>query len=217
MKRKIRSSETMLFAGLFFLLIIALIYCGVKLTGKDNDIYVEPGRAVEVYVNGEPLYVDEVDATLELNEGLSRQVVVENTIDEMLMIQYAKASGVNVSDKEVNDVITEYETHFPEIYSLALDGYGEEGLKEGLRNQQYLSHAMDMILSDPNYAVTVNDSIIDEYLEENGISPDSLSEAEYNEATNLYIESQELAVKDSWVEAARASSEIIYEANNMDR
>lgn len=173
-------------------------------------------EAVEVYVNGEALYTYEVDETLKLNPEVSREEVVENTIDDMLIIQYAREHNIDVSDEEVEYMLNLYQEHYPEIYEIALDGYGMESLKSGIKTRLLLSDALEMILSEPDYKIDESQEAIDEYLMENGIDPESLVESEYIEARNLYVKAQEIKMRETWLENARMSAEIIYSEESVD-
>lgn len=203
--------------GIVFLVIFifcAILFAGLHQEKHTNDLNVT--EAVEVYVNGEALYTYEVDETLKVNPEVSREEVVENTIDDMLIIQYAKAHNIDVSDEEVEYMLNLYQEHYPEIYEIALDGYGTEGLKSGIKNRLLLSKALEMILSEPDYKIDESKEAIDKYLMENGIDPESLVESEYIEARNLYVTAQEIKMKETWLENARISAEIIYSEENAD-
>lgn len=184
---------------------------------KDNLEISDVTEAVEVYVNGEALYVFEVDETLVVNPEVSREEVIENTINDMLMIQYARANNIDVTDEEVEYILNLYQTHYPEIYEIALEGYGTEGLTSGIKNRLLLTAALESILEEPDYTIDLSNEAIDKYLLENGIEPDSLEEAEYEEARILYVNAQEVKMKEAWIENARLSAEIIYKGESESK
>lgn len=183
-----------------------ILFANLRQEKQTNNLSIT--EAVEVYVNGEALYTYEVDETLKLNPEVSREEVVENTIDDMLIIQYAREHNI---DEEVEYMLNLYQAYYPEIYEIALDGYGMDALKSGIKNRLLLSDALEMILLEPDYKIDESQEAINEYLIENGIDPESLGESEYIEARNLYVKAQEIKMKEKWLENARMSAEIIYE------
>lgn len=156
--------------------LIIFIFCVIFFAGifrKDKLNNSNVIEAVEVYVNGEALYVYEVDETLNVNPEVSREEVVENTINDMLMIQYARTNDIHISDEEVEYILKLYQTHYPEIYEMALEGYGTDGLKSGIKNRLLLTATLERILEEPDYEIDLSNEALDKYLLENGIEPDS--------------------------------------------
>lgn len=194
----------------FFAIIILCIVIFASFFQEKHHSILDKIKEVEVYVNGEALYVYEVDLTLDVNPEVSREEIIENTINNMLMIQYARANSIGVSDEEVEHWLALYQEHYPDIYEIALEGYGAEELREGIKNRLLLSAALEGILTEPDYKIDLSDEAVNRYLLDSGIKPEGLEEAEYEEARNLYVKAQQAEKKAAWIENARLSAEIIY-------
>ena len=206
-----KSSER--YGKIFFLVFVGVlaIACSAYFIGIQNGLREKEGDAVvEVYVNGEALYAYEVDAVLKVNPGMDREAIIESTIDEMLIIQYAREKQIEIADDELNYVLKVYQEHYPEIYRDAVDGYGEEGLKTGIKNRLLMSAALIEIMEEPAYKIDLSADAVWQYLFENGLDPATLNEDEYEEAKKLYVERKEAENKERWIRNARQVAEIIY-------
>ena len=189
------------------LFVACLGYIVITQSGLNKDV---ENNAVEVYVNGEALYTYEVDDTLKVNPGLERETIIENTIDEMLIIQYAKEKQIEITDEEVACVLKAYQEYYPEIYKDAMDGYGEEELKSGIKNKLLLNAAIEEIMNEPLYKINFEDDDVWQYLSENGIDPAALDEDDYEEAKKLYVEAKKRENKKRWISNARKAAEIVH-------
>lgn len=216
MKKISNKNVKYLIIAFFAVIILCIVFFARAIQEKHHDNLDITGE-VEVYVNGEALYVYEVDATLAVNPEVSREEIVENTINDMLMIQYARENGINVSDEDVEHLLELYQEHYPEIYGIALEGYGTEQLREGIRNRLLLSAALEEILTEPDYGIDISNEAINRYLLDNGIAPEDLDKSEYEEARNLYIKAQQAKIKMAWIENARSSAEIIYPGESVGK
>lgn len=190
---------------LIFIFFIAIIACCIAVCHFNSS-----DLSVEVYVNGEPLYKHEVDATQEMNPYSKREDIVYNTVNDMLLIQYAKSIGITVSNDEIDAIIIEYKEHYPDIYAAALDGYGEDQLRQGTENRLLIEYALQHIYEDFSADLDINQEIINRYLIENNISPESLTDSEYQLLVESYLNTQKAGIKDSWLENARQTSDIVY-------
>lgn len=196
---------------IFALVIVLAAACMFYILVFQNGIgQTEGNDAVEVYVNGEALYAYEVDAVLKVNPGLDREAIIESTIDEMLIIQYARDKQIEVADAELNNILKIYQEQYPEVYRDALDGYGEEGLRAGIKNRLLISAALEEIMAEPEYRIDLSEEAVRQCLLENGVDPATLNDDEYEEAKKLYVDMKETENKERWISNARQVAEIIY-------
>ena len=163
-------------------------------------------NAVILTVNGEPLYNYQVDRVVSQSKRYERSEIIETSIDDLLLIQYAQANGCEVSDEEVSAKLQAYKESLPAIYELAVDRYGINDLKSGLKNMILIDRAKDLYLSS-NASKSYSETELDEYLIKNDIAPEQLTEEQYDLASQEYIE---ITLINSLLSDLRSTASIIY-------
>ena len=73
---------------------------------------------VLVTVNGEPILKAEIDPVYEeyIESDITYEQIIEDTIDEILVIQQAPKYKLSVSETDVDESIEFYKITYPEMY-----------------------------------------------------------------------------------------------------
>lgn len=149
-------NKKVLCIGLTILIISFLVGCSK--TTEQNE--------VAAIVNGEKIYCEEIKNVLHNDETLTYDTVLQNTINDLLIIQYGKKSGIDVFTDEV-------ESRFNEIVALSptimkkIEGIGVEQYKKILKNVILLEKSKEFYLSQFKSELLVTDEEIDEWYKEN--------------------------------------------------
>lgn len=139
------------------ILTIIITGCGSKLS--ENNI--------AAIVNDEYIYYDELINVIENSDGIAYETVLTNTISDLLMIQYGRSNGIDVTDSEVDERYNEVLFLYPEIKSDIERGIGISKYKENLRKQMLLAKIRDYYISEHKEEVAVSEEEITEWYEKN--------------------------------------------------
>lgn len=140
------------FMAIFVIIIGAFLLKNNESKNVTNFKTTTENQNVIVSVNGENIYNYEIDRVFEQYQdtnSISKEKIIENTIDEILVIQKGKDDyGIDVSDSEVKALIDDYKLNFPEQYSKALEIYGEESFFKGQKDRQYYNKTKEYVLKN---------------------------------------------------------------------
>jgi hypothetical protein len=161
-------------------------------------------------VNGEPLYSKQINRVLKQYDDLSRDEVIEASIDDMLLVQYGKKNGCVVSEDELSVRIHEYKDLNSYIYSEAIKIYGETDLKKGLENRIIIEKAKDLYLNSISDTSNLKTISFEEYLALYKINKDQLDSDQINLAKEKYVDYQKNSIIKSWLDRLKEGAEIKY-------
>lgn len=120
---------------------------------------------VLVYVNGDPIFLHDIEASIERYEknniSIGNQEALQSAISEMLVIQQADKTGLIVSDEEINELVLELEKESPLLYKIVCEDYTSiDAYKSAMKLSTKYNHMME--------------HVVNEYLSKNQISEDEI-------------------------------------------
>jgi len=96
-------------------------------------------------VNDEVIqYKDVQKIYSQLDEEETPTMVLDSLIDELVVVTFAEEAGVSVTDEEVDSLMEDYKTIFPEIYQEGKRIYGKEDFYEGIKWQLIYDKVYDI-------------------------------------------------------------------------
>jgi parvulin-like peptidyl-prolyl isomerase len=126
-------------------------------------------KTLAAVVNGEPIYMSEIDkryASLspQLQQLYSKEVIVNQSIDELLLLQDAKKMNISVTDqdvdKEIKTIMEENGLDQQKLEeNLQAQGWTLDYLKDAFRKKLYIDELIKRITID----VKVTDAEVNEY------------------------------------------------------
>ena len=117
----------------FFVCVIGIIIFSIYQGFKTNDKYRE-GVAAEV--NGEVIFANEIERVLseyDDTDGITYDGILENTINELLLVQYGKRNGFIASKEEILEREEYLKNTMPDVYA-EIEKNGIEDYRKNLEN-----------------------------------------------------------------------------------
>lgn len=139
-------------------MIIILTFCGCSQNTELNEI--------AAIVNGENIYQEEILNVLNDDKNLTYDVVLQNTIDDLLLIQYGIELGMEVSDQDVEERFSEVVSLSPMIEE-KIEKFGIDKYKDILKNVITIEKVKKDYLSKYEKDLQVTDAEIDNWYREN--------------------------------------------------
>jgi len=154
----------------------------------DRHEYIE--TQIAATVNGENIYVHQLDLVVnQLPYGeVSRMEILENTINELVIIQEAERFGISISEDEVAQIMYSYQSMFPEIFEDAIEIFGHEEFSFGLRQRNLHTITRDFIVENeiiPN--IEISDDILLDHLRNIGMEDIELNGEIYYHVENHFV------------------------------
>lgn len=117
----------------FLVCVIGIIIFSIYQGFKTNDKYRE-GVAAEV--NGEVIFANEIERVLseyDDTDGITYDGILENTINELLLVQYGKRNGFIASKEEILEREEYLKNTMPDVYA-EIEKNGIEDYRKNLEN-----------------------------------------------------------------------------------
>ena len=196
MKRTIVTIVAMLIGSILFLSISGC-------NSKNSDIVVT--------VNGEAIYEYQLENVMKqsIDNSISREDLLENSINQLVVVQYGKKVGISIDDNYFDDYINRYKSGYPEYFAKGIDVYGEEEFIDGLRYHLIYQMTREKVISDNFSDIEISENILTLYIKEKGLRIE-LSKENYDLVKDKYISEKQEELFDEWVAEQRSNSEIEY-------
>lgn len=198
-------------AILLILGLVSISIIGTRLNIQNNaDKEEKTDNECIVTVNGEKILKQEIATVYnEFKEtGVKFNDIVENSIDEILVIQQADDYEITCTDEEIEQALNEYRSLYPEEYEKAENLYGKDHVKKGQRNRILYSKVKEYFFDNLAEKVISND-LVKKFISKNNLN-EQLKKYSYNdikESLNDEIRKFEL---DEWILELREKAEIVY-------
>lgn len=119
----------------------------------DNKLKNNEESEVAAIVNGERIYVEEI--VYASNEsGRTYHEVLEDTINDLLIIQYGRNNGIVVTDDEVVNRIQEVKISLPSVYEDIEKSIGTEKYKKNIKQLLFLTKTREYLEKESNITIT---------------------------------------------------------------
>ncbi len=120
---------------------------------------------VVAIVNGEKILLSDIKTVyLKYNQDMNNyksyitpKSILENSINEILILQEAKSKGIKVSSEEVDKRIHELNEHFPMLYKKITKEEGLEKYKIMLKDRMLYQKMHDKIIEESNEELSITD------------------------------------------------------------
>lgn len=160
-------------------------------------------------INGEKILKREIDLVYRQFEDseIEYEEILNNSIDEVLVIQKAKDFKIEVSNSEVESRIQEYKEMYPDLYNEAVDIYGVKELYKGQRNRiiynKVKAYVMSNIIGEDISDRTVSD-FIDKYNLKSQLEDYTTAQIK----SSLHSELEEYLFE-NWIEDIKKEADIV--------
>lgn len=207
---------------MFFFLGCMIFVCVLGLSGcanrdsqiiKGTSIFADESvlKDVIVDVNGEFVLKSEIDPVYKQysNTEVSYEKIVDDTIKEILVIQQSAKYNILISDKEVEQLLTDFEKEHPKLYMESMELYGEEKLKRKLKDNFLYDQTKTYV---KKHILTIDDSVVNSFKSQQEFNGylDKMSNEDL--LISLGNEITEYAFY-QWVEVLRTNAKITYYSN----
>lgn len=95
---------------------------------------------------------------------LIREEVLENSIDQLVVIQYGKKSGVNIEDDFFSKYIDDYKKQYLQQYEKGILIYGEEEFHKGLKYHLIYQQTKKIVISEKIKDVNITEEVLQDFL-----------------------------------------------------
>lgn len=189
---------------LFLSVVMAICLCACEKSKKES----KADSPVLVMVNGEPIFKAEIDPVYEeyRESDVTYEQIIEDTIDEVLVIQQAPKYKLSVSEADIDENIEFYKASYPELYQELFETYTEEEIRKKLGDRALFSTVRDYALK---HICPIDHELIEEFANEYELEEQLKSYTDDQLKYTLNSELQNFAIK-QWVKELRVSAEIVY-------
>lgn len=152
--------------------------CAVSRAEQKSSIE-QADAGVAAVVNGETIFLKNIEAayaqqSMDLQNPYARiqdkREILNNTIRELVVIQYGKSQGVFLSDQDNSQFIENLKEYMPEAYERGIAAYGEEEYHNGLRMRQLFTFSKKDIMERLEKEITISMNEVNAYVAEHGIT-----------------------------------------------
>lgn len=154
-------------AGLLILGLVSIAIIGTRLNIQNNSDKEKELLDSEciVTVNGEKILKQEIETVYnEFREaGVKFNDIVENSIDEILVIQRADDYEITCTEEEIERALKEYRSQYPEEYEKAENIYGKDHVKKGQRNRILYSKVKEYFF-DNLVDKDISDDLVEKFI-----------------------------------------------------
>lgn len=185
---------------------IAVCLCAC---GKQNPTQeADAGGTVLATVNGEPILKSEIDPVYEeyRESDVTYEQIVEDTIDEILVIQQAPKYKLSVSEDDIDESVAFYRSTYPDMYRELSETYTEEEIRKKLGDRLLFSTVRDYALEE---ICPIDHPLIQEFKAVNKLEEQLDGYTDEQLKQTLDSELQNFALK-QWTKELRTSAEIVY-------
>lgn len=190
----------------FLLAMISICLCAC---GEQNPAQkAEAGDPILATVNGEPILKSEIDPVYEeyKESDVTYEQIIEDTIDEILVIQQAPKYKLSVSKADVDESVEFYKITYPKMYQELSETYTEKEIRKKLKDRLLFSTVRDYALK---YICPVDRQMIQQFKKIHGLEEQLKGYTDEQLKHTLDSELQDFAIK-QWMKELRISAEIVY-------
>lgn len=210
MKSKI--IKCLLLGAIFIFVVIVCIYRVTFIQKNEKKYNSIPTKSSFVAsVNGEKILKKEIDVVYKQfkNSGIQYDEILENSIDEILVIQQAKKFSISrITESEVQEQLKEYKDHYPDLYKEAVNTYGKDDLYKGMQSRMTYEKVKKYVFSNI-LQNKVTDDNVKRYIAKHSLSKllEKYSIKQIKQSLNSEIVE---SLFDDWVDSLRKEAQIVY-------
>lgn len=192
-----------------FLALVLLSACSAKSIYEQSDIDIND---VLVKVNSDYILKSDIDPIYEQYKGttVTYKKIVEDSILEMLVVQSSSKYDTQISEKELDSILADFENSQPDMFKEAADENGIEKLRQKLKIRNTYSktkeYVMDNILLKDK---TISHDVIEQFKKENNLVEQLAPYSDEEIIQNLKKELEEFMFRE-WMLQLRDKADIEY-------
>lgn len=195
-------------------LILTLITLILMSSCNNNSIYAQSSIDMDnalVRVNDDYIMKSDIDPVYEQYNGtIPYEKIVEDSILEMLVVQSSTNYGIKIKEKQLDEILAEFEKNHSDTYKEVIEENGIENLRKKLKIRNTYSmtkeYVMENILLKDK---TIPHNIIEEFKKENGLVEQLAPYSDEQIIQNLSKELEEYMFKE-WMLELRGKADIEY-------
>lgn len=104
-------------------IVLSLAICILVFSACGNN--AEKNNEIAAVINGENLYISDIERVAS-EMDTDKNEVLNDSINDLVVIQYGIENGIIISDATVNKRIEEVESAYPDIYNDIVESIGKE-------------------------------------------------------------------------------------------
>lgn len=185
------------------MIVVSIIFFSCSFNSLENKIVVT--------VNDEAIYEYQIQNVLNqsLEKPIDRDFLIENSINELVVVQFGQKNGIKIEDDLFQEYISNYKKQYPDYFQKGIDIYGVDEFYKGLKYHLIFQQTKDKIIKEEISETNATDNDLKSYLKTKEYDI-ILSDENYNLIKEKYIkETQEILFKE-WVEKQRKDCSIFY-------
>ncbi len=201
-----RKAKINLIAGIIIGIIIICLFV-LYLTGCDTvDFSKTPSRDAAATVNGESITIQDINEQYdrvpeEYKQFITKEMILNQSIDELLLLQEAKKQGISVTAGELSEIMGNL---------IAQSGLSKEDFDKTLEEQNL---TMEFLEDYYEKQLTINRLLNKTVLSKIVISSSEIEEY-YNNNKNEFITPEQVRARHILVESAEEAEGILKQLNN---
>lgn len=162
-------------------------------------------------INGEIIYEYQIDNVIKQSSdnSIDRKKVLENSIDELIVVQYGKKQGLDVDNTTFDEYIEEYKKEYPKQYAKGIEVYGEKDFHSGLKYHIIYQNTRDYIIEEKIRNIEITDEKLNDFLFDKGVGI-SVSDDNRSFIKEKYLDFESNRLFDEWIKEQRKKSKIEY-------
>lgn len=186
-----------------------VLLSGIMVSCQKNDDMTESD--ILVWVNDDVILKSQVDLVYEdyKDTNISYDKIVEDSILELLVAQKSSEYGITLSDRELQEIVSDFEKEMPELYQDAIETYGEEELMHKLRIRNLFSRTKQYVIDNIILADGISHDDILKFEQANGLEQQLSPYTDEQIIGNLEKEITEYLFAD-WMNQLRDNANIQY-------
>lgn len=191
------------------ILIFSLVFAGCsKVSTEETTESATTNDIVLVTVNNEQILKSEIDPVYKeySDTTVSYDKIIEDTIDEILIIQQAPKYNILISESEINDSIEFYKATFPEYYNELYKTYTENEIRKKIHDRLLFSSVRNYVLKN---ITPIDHQLIEKFKKETGLQKQLQGYSDAQIIKRLEPKLQNYAIK-QWILELRNNATIIY-------
>lgn len=147
---------------IFFVFLVFVLAIGIiVVVYNSNDDKFDSHDEIAAIINGEHIYVSDINRILEEykdNENISFESILNNSIDELLIVQYGKRIGIEASVNEIDERLSYFKNSFHDKYIELLESGNLDKYRDNLENLIVYDKTIENVLSQCDDRITVDEN-----------------------------------------------------------
>lgn len=159
-------------------------------------------------VNDYNIYQSDVDNIYNQLEGdVQKEKILQDIIDEYVVIEQAEKYGIEITDDEVQDLISQFQKEQNQVYQRGVEIYGKESFEDSLKEQMIYEKVKSIVL-EKELNLNENEKIeaFKQFMLQSG--DETIKDMSPDEIINNRREEMENYIFDKWVIQKRSEVKI---------